>query len=99
MASYRLTNKATEDLTRIWNYTVDTWSENQADHYFHLLLDSCQDLADGRVAGKQYEGICTGLLGKKAGKHIIFYRIVNRNVVEIVRILHERMNLKKHIRE
>ena len=27
MGSYRLTNKAVEDLARIWNYTVDTWSE------------------------------------------------------------------------
>ena len=99
MASYRLTNKATEDLSSIWNYTIDTWSENQADYYFRLLLDSCQDIADGIVTGKQYEGIYTGLLGKKAGKHIIFYRIVNRNVVEIVRILHERMDLRKRIRE
>jgi toxin ParE1/3/4 len=99
MASYRLTKKAAEDIALIWNYTVDTWSENQADHYFHMLLDSCQDISDGRVIGKQYEGIYSGLLGKKAGKHIIFYRMINPDVVEIVRILHERMDLKKRIKE
>jgi len=99
MASYRLTKKATEDLAHIWNYTVDTWSENQADHYFQMLLDSCQDISDRRVSGKKYEGIYTGLLGKQAGKHIIFYRMINRDFVEIVRILHERMELKKRIRE
>lgn len=87
MASYRLTKKATEDLAHIWNYTVDTWSENQADHYFQMLLDSCQDISDRRV------------FGKHAGKHIIFYRMINRDVVDIVRILHERMDLKKRIRE
>ena len=99
MASYRLTKKAAEDLAHIWSYTVDTWSENQADHYFQMLLDSCQDISDKRVSGKKYEGIYTGLLGKQAGKHIIFYRMINRDVEEIVRILHERMDLKKRIRE
>jgi len=99
MASYHFTKKASEDLAKIWNYTVDTWSENQADHYFQMLLDSCKDISDGRVYGKQYDGIYPGLLGIKAGKHIIFYRITNQDVVEIVRILHERMDLGKRIRE
>ena len=99
MASYHLTKKAAEDLTHIWNYTSDTWSENQADHYFRMLLDSCQEFSEGRVYGIQYDGIYKGLLGKRAGKHIIFYRILNDTVVEIVRILHERMDLKKRIRE
>lgn len=31
MAKYELTNKAIEDLTEIWEYTVDKWSEQQAD--------------------------------------------------------------------
>ncbi len=99
MANYRLTKKAAEDLALIWNYTVDTWSENQADHYFRMLLDSCQNISEGRITGKRYEGIFTGLLGKKAGKHIIFYRKVEGDVVEIVRILHELMDLKRRIKE
>jgi toxin ParE1/3/4 len=99
MASFRFTKKATKDLAHIWNYTVDAWSENQADHYFHMLLDSCQNISDGRVYGKKYDGIYEGLLGKKAGKHIIFYKVIDPDVVEIVRILHERMDLKKRIKE
>ena len=99
MASYRSTKKAAEDLSYIWKYTFDTWSESQADHYFKMLLDSCQDISDGKAIGKQYDGIYSGLLGKKVGKHIIFYRIINHEVVEVVRILHERMDLRKRIRE
>ena len=99
MAKYELTQKATKDLGKIWNYTVDTWSENQADKYYHMLLDSCQEIADGKVIGKQYEGIYPGLLGIKTGKHIIFYRQMDKDRIEIARILHERMNLKRHIRE
>ena len=29
------------DLTEIWNYTVDTWSESQADKYYDELLNFC----------------------------------------------------------
>lgn len=99
MASYYLTKKAVEDLAGIWNYTVDTWSENQADQYFQMLLDSFQDIATGRVLGKHYDGILKSLQGKRAGKHIIFYRKVDGDVAEIVRILHEQMDLKSRIRE
>jgi plasmid stabilization system protein ParE len=34
-------------------------------------------------------------VGKKAGKHIIFYRKVEGGVVEIVRILHETHGFEK----
>jgi toxin ParE1/3/4 len=34
MANYKLTNKAVEDLTSIWEYTVKEWSEKQADKYY-----------------------------------------------------------------
>ena len=99
MANFRLTNKAVEDLAEIWNYTINTWSENQADHYYQMLIDSCQDIATGRVIGKNYEGVFKWLLGIKAGKHIIFYRKLASDMVEIVRILHEQMDLKNRIRE
>ncbi len=29
MVKYKLTNKAVEDLTGIWEYTVEKWSEEQ----------------------------------------------------------------------
>ncbi|MFO7673877.1 MAG: type II toxin-antitoxin system RelE/ParE family toxin [Lutibacter sp.] len=35
----------------------------------------------------------------KTNRHIIFYRILNENDVEITRILHERMDLKRRISE
>ena len=52
MSKYELTNKAVEDLTGIWEYTIEKWSEQQADRYYNLLLDSCQDIADNPELGK-----------------------------------------------
>ncbi len=45
MAEYKLTKKAVEDLNVIWEYTADKWTEGQADRYYSMLLQSCQDIA------------------------------------------------------
>lgn len=99
MAKYNLTNKAVEDLTRIWEYTFDKWSEKQADKYYKLLLNSCQDIANNPDLGKNYPGIRNELFGFKTNRHIIFYRKSSDKPVEITRILHERMDLKNRIAE
>ncbi len=38
MAKYKLTNKAVEDLSKIWDYTFEVWSEQQADKYYDGLI-------------------------------------------------------------
>ena len=42
MAEFKLTNKAVEDLSEIWDYTFKVWSEKQADKYYELLISNCQ---------------------------------------------------------
>jgi len=99
MAEYKLTNKAVEDLSKIWDYTFEVWSENQADKYYYGLISDCQEIAKNPELGKNYNGISKQLFGMKANRHIIFYRTLSENYVEITRILHERMDLKKRIAE
>ena len=97
MAKFYLTNKAVEDLGEIWNYTVQTWSENQAEIYYSLLIDSCQELANKSSLGKSYDVIEKNILGFKTGQHVIFYRIVTEKEIEVVRILHGMMDMKNHL--
>ena len=97
MAKFYLTNKAVEDLREIWNYTIETWSENQAEIYYSLLIDSCQKLAYNPNQGKSYEIVEKNVLGYKTGQHIIFYRMVTENEIEVIRILHGMMDLKNHV--
>jgi toxin ParE1/3/4 len=99
MARYILTKKAVEDLSKIWNYTFDNWSENQADAYYKMLIENCKEIAVNPNFGKNYEGILKNLLGFKAGRHIIFFRKINDLEVEITRILHEQMDLKNRVYE
>lgn len=99
MANYKLTNKAVKDLTNIWEYTTEEWSEQQADRYYNLLLSRCQEIANYPELGKNYEGVTNDLLGLKVEKHIIFYRKQKNKPIEITRILHERMDLKNRLDE
>lgn len=97
MAKYYFTNKAVEDLTEIWNYTLETWSEKQAEKYYNLLLFSCNELAKNPNLGKNYEIITKGILGYNAGEHIIFYSVISKNEIEVARTVHGMMDLKSKL--
>ena len=99
MAKFKFTNKAVYDLTQIWNYTLNKWSEDQADRYYHMLLENCKEVANNPELGKNYSGITENLFGFKAGRHIIFYRRIDENEVEITRILHEQMDIENRIKD
>ena len=99
MGKFKLTNKAVDDLSKIWEYTFEAWSEKQADLYYEMLISNCKHVADNPNLGKSYNEIAQNLLGIKTNRHIIFYRTIAESCVEITRILHERMDLKKRILE
>jgi toxin ParE1/3/4 len=98
VARYVLTNKAVSDLSSIWDYTFEVWSENQADKYHQLLVDGFEELAGAPDKGKSFEEIEIGLKGFRVAKHIIFY-LIGDNRIEIVRILHEQMDLRQHLND
>lgn len=98
MAELRFTNKAVADLTSIWQYTFNTWSERQADEYYKLLIAACRKTLATPLA-KPYDEIAPELYGIKAGHHIIFFKRITNEEVLIVRILHERMDVNIHFNE
>ena len=99
MCKYYLSNKAVDDLSKIWDYTYEVWSENQADKYYYDLLGDCQELSEIQSLGRNYIEIGMEIYGYKSGQHIIFYKTLNEKEIEIVRFLHSRMDLKNRIEE
>ncbi len=99
MANYQLTNKAVEDLEKIWDHTFQKWSEQQADKYYELLINACKSIGENPDLGKNYEGVKSELFGLKTNRHIIFYRKFSDNPIEITRILHERMDLQSRLND
>lgn len=97
MAKFSFTNSALDDLIEIWDYTVEQWSENQAQTYYNLIMASCLDLANNPQLGKSYNIVSQNLLGYKCGEHIIFYQEIEKNEIEIARVLHGMLDLKNKI--
>lgn len=97
MARLYFTNKAIEDLETIWTYPVKTRSENQAEIYYSLLIDSCQKLAAEPTLGKSYEVVEKNIFGLKTGEQLILYRVVSPQETVVIRILHGMMDLKTHL--
>ena len=81
MAKYKLTNKAVEDLSKIWDYPYEVWFENQADKYYFELLEDCKVLTENQNLGKNYNEIDKDIFGYKSGQHIIFFRIMSENEI------------------
>ncbi len=99
MVKISFRQKANEDLNNIWNYTYENWSENQADKYYATIKFDCLEIGKNPRLGKSYNEISRNLLGLRSGKHIIFYHSISEKEIEIIRILHERMDLKNRLTE
>ncbi len=99
MAKVILRQEAINDLNDIWEYTFEKWSENQAEKYYAMLKLACKEIGKNPELGKEYNDINKNLLGLKSGKHILFYQRITEDEIEIIRILHERMDLKNKINE
>lgn len=53
MKTYKLSKQAEKDLTGIWQYTLETWSREQANKYLEGLLNAFSMIA------KAPEKICS----------------------------------------
>ena len=95
---YKISEQAIDDLNNIWIFTFNKWSKKQADNYYNLIIDNIEFIADNFMLGKSAEHTRKNYRYSKIKSHLIYYRKVENEIVEIVRILHQRMDIKKHIK-
>ena len=87
---------ALSDLEEIWLYTLDTWSVEQADRYHDLVIKEIEFLTKKPKSGKNMATLRPGYFSSKVKSHFIFYKY-NETELEIVRILHESMDIPNHL--
>ena len=90
--------EAIQDLEEIWFYTFTSWSQEQADRYHSLIIKEMEFLATKPQSGKILEHVRKGYRSSKVKSHYIFYRITS-NEIEIVRILHENMDIPNRLND
>ncbi len=97
--SFHLTAKAKADLKEIGRYTQKHWGREQRNRYLQNIDDAFHVLSQNSEKGRNCDDIRPGYQKYSVGKHFIFYRITKPHHIEIVRILHGRMNLELRLAE
>lgn len=93
---YRLSPLAENDLEDIWVYTLQNWSLEQADRYQDEMMEAIEALAKGNKTGRATDDIRVGYLKYAVGRHFLFYQLTD-NRLDVVRILHQQMNVSAHL--
>jgi toxin ParE1/3/4 len=97
---YRISKEALKDLEKLWLYTIETWSLEQADRYLNLLMDEIEYLSENPKSGNDYSHIRKGYFRSRVKSHFIFYKIdLKDNELEIIRILHQQMDIESRLNE
>ncbi len=97
--TYLISNKAVLDLQEIWLYTLEKWSVEQADRYYNLIIGEIEFICKNVHSGKPIGHIKKGYGVSKVKSHLIFYRISNEQIIEVIRILHEGMDIQDRLND
>ena len=94
--NFEISLEAAQDMEHIWLYTFERWSLEQADRYLNLIFDEIEYLSRHPRSGKDISYIRQNYRCSKVKSHLIFYRIAG-HAIEIIRILHERMDVENRL--
>ena len=97
---YKISKEAANDLENIWIYTFEKWSSTQADRYFGLLMDEIEYISVNPDVGKDFSHIREGYFRARVKSHFIFYKVnIATDLVEIIRILHQQMDIGERLND
>ena len=99
MAEYIISEKALEDLNNIWIYTAENWSVKQANRYYNLIVDEIEYVSENFETIKDFGNVRKNYKYSKVKSHLVFYKKTENTEMEIVRILHEKMDIKNRIND
>jgi toxin ParE1/3/4 len=96
MGGYVLSPRAQSDLDEIWDYTAKRWGLDQAETYTRDIWQRIEKVAARPAIGQECSDIRAGYWKIPCGSHFLFYRLTDEGI-DVVRILHERMDFERHI--
>ena len=99
MSDYIINEKALEDINNIWIYTAENWSVDQADRYYNLIYDEVEYIVRNFEMARDLGKICKSYKYSKVKSHLIFFKKDKNNEIEVVRVLHERMDIENRLTE
>lgn len=98
MKGYVLSPAAESDVNNIWDYTAANWGLRQAASYISDIRDACDALAQGQRQRRPVS-VREGYLKAKVGLHMIYFRAADDGLIVVIRILHQSMDVGRHLPE
>lgn len=95
---YRISEKAISDLEHIWLYTLRKWSKEQADRYHNLIINEIEYCISHYELTRKVDHIRSGYRVSKVKSHLIFFKKSNDNIIEIIRILYQRIDAENWLK-
>ena len=99
MSEYIISEKALEDINNIWIYTAENWSVEQADRYYNLIIDEIEYVIRNFDTARDFGEIRKSYKCSKVKSHLIFFKKDKMNEIEVIRVLHERMDIESRLKE
>jgi toxin ParE1/3/4 len=96
MSGFILSPAAKTDIDQIWDYTTDNWTIEQADRYVAQILQACFSISSDGCEGRRIPEVKRDYFKLAVGSHFVIFRIVD-GVPDVVRILHQRMDIPAHL--
>ncbi len=96
MDKFRLLPEAEKDLESIWQHTAKNWSANQADHYIDGLVDIFKLLSKNPLMCRERSEFSPSVYIHHHAHHLVVF-MISRTGIDIVRVLHESMDIDAHL--
>jgi len=97
MPAYRVSNKAQSDLLSIGRFTAREWGRAQRNFYLKQIDDCFSQIAENSNLGMACDYISAGYRKIPQGSHIIFYKQDSDGIIEIIRVLHQSMDVESKL--
>lgn len=97
MPDLLISSLARNDLKEIGRYTQQNWGIAQRNIYLRAFAAMFDDIRDEAIAGEKRSDIRPGIMSCRCNRHVIFFRRDPAGTVEILRILHQRMDVQRHL--
>lgn len=94
---YLLSPAAQVHLEEIWDCTYDRWGVDQAEQYLRELQHAIDRAAANPRIGRACDEIRPGYRKLSAGSHTLFYRVTGEGTIDVVRVLHQRMDVDRNL--
>jgi toxin ParE1/3/4 len=107
---YRISNAARTDIVDILKLSQTQFGDHARQRYQALILAALQAIADTpyRIGSHDRDELAPGLRSyhlifsrqqarHPSPRHIMFYRVASDDVIEVVRLLHDAMEVQLHL--